>query len=189
MKPQRIELPVLAAGTAFHSIIHCVPGHSFLPIPAALSQVAEKQFGNSDGCAPHWICRGDSNRLFRIPVLRGQWSEKWQQPINWLDRWLSCCSAISHSPLPQPLLSRLSGRHQGEKGTQPCLIMPRRRPLCDKEEAEDGPTSVHNSERLIVGGRMDVWWEILSVLAPVFGLALLGLIVLYALSRAPRRPQ
>jgi hypothetical protein len=42
MKPQRIELPVLAAGTAFHSIIHCVPGHSFLRIPAASSQVTEK---------------------------------------------------------------------------------------------------------------------------------------------------
>jgi hypothetical protein len=38
-------------------------------------------------------------------------------------------------------------------------------------------------------GRMDVWWEILSVLAPVFGLAVLGLIILYAVSRAPRRPQ
>jgi hypothetical protein len=36
---------------------------------------------------------------------------------------------------------------------------------------------------------MDVWWEILSVLAPVFGLALLGLLILYALSRAPRSPQ
>ena len=35
---------------------------------------------------------------------------------------------------------------------------------------------------------MDVWWEILSVLAPVVGLTLLGLIVLYALSRAPRSP-
>jgi hypothetical protein len=36
---------------------------------------------------------------------------------------------------------------------------------------------------------MDVGWEILSVLAPVVCVALLGLIVLYALSRAPRRPQ
>jgi hypothetical protein len=40
-----------------------------------------------------------------------------------------------------------------------------------------------------MGERMDVWWEILYVLAPVVCLALLGLIVLYALSRAPRRPQ
>ena len=32
---------------------------------------------------------------------------------------------------------------------------------------------------------MDVWWEILSVMAPVVCLALLGLIILYALSRAP----
>jgi hypothetical protein len=37
--------------------------------------------------------------------------------------------------------------------------------------------------------RMDVWWEILSVLAPVVCVALLGLIVLHALSRVPRRPQ
>jgi hypothetical protein len=36
---------------------------------------------------------------------------------------------------------------------------------------------------------MDVWWEILSVLAPVVGVALLGLMALYALSRTPRRPQ
>jgi len=35
---------------------------------------------------------------------------------------------------------------------------------------------------------MDVWWEILSVLSPVLLVALLGLTVLYALSRAPRRP-
>ena len=35
----------------------------------------------------------------------------------------------------------------------------------------------------------DVGWEILSVLAPVVCVALLGLIVLYALSRVPRRPQ
>jgi len=40
-----------------------------------------------------------------------------------------------------------------------------------------------------MGERMDVWWEILSVLAPVVCLALLGLIVLYVLSRAPRRSQ
>jgi catechol 2,3-dioxygenase-like lactoylglutathione lyase family enzyme len=37
--------------------------------------------------------------------------------------------------------------------------------------------------------RMDVGWEILSVLAPVVCVSLLGLIVLYALSRAPRRPR
>ena len=36
---------------------------------------------------------------------------------------------------------------------------------------------------------MDVWWEILSVLAPVVGLAMLGLAILYALSRAPRSSQ
>jgi hypothetical protein len=36
---------------------------------------------------------------------------------------------------------------------------------------------------------MDVGWEIFSVLAPVVCVSLLGLIVLYALSRAPRRPQ
>ena len=36
---------------------------------------------------------------------------------------------------------------------------------------------------------MFVGWEILSVLAPVICVSLLGLIVLYALSRAPRRPQ
>jgi hypothetical protein len=36
---------------------------------------------------------------------------------------------------------------------------------------------------------MDVWWGILSVLAPVGFVALLGLMVLYALSRVPRRPQ
>jgi hypothetical protein len=40
-----------------------------------------------------------------------------------------------------------------------------------------------------MGERMDMWWKILSVLAPVFCVVLLGLIVLYALSRAPRRPQ
>jgi hypothetical protein len=40
-----------------------------------------------------------------------------------------------------------------------------------------------------MGQRMDVWWEISSVLAPIVCVALLGLIVLYALSRAPRRPQ
>jgi hypothetical protein len=34
-----------------------------------------------------------------------------------------------------------------------------------------------------------VGWEILSVLAPVVCVSLLGLIVLYALSRAPRRPR
>ena len=32
-------------------------------------------------------------------------------------------------------------------------------------------------------GRMDVWWEILSVLAPVVFVALLGTTVLYALSQ------
>jgi hypothetical protein len=36
---------------------------------------------------------------------------------------------------------------------------------------------------------MDVGWGILSALAPVVFVSLLGLIVLYALSRAPRRPQ
>ena len=36
---------------------------------------------------------------------------------------------------------------------------------------------------------MDAGWEILSVLAPVVFVSLLGPIVLYALSRAPRRPQ
>jgi hypothetical protein len=34
--------------------------------------------------------------------------------------------------------------------------------------------------------RMDVWWEILSVLAPGVFVALLALTVLYALSRAPQ---
>jgi hypothetical protein len=33
------------------------------------------------------------------------------------------------------------------------------------------------------GERLDVWWEILSVLAPVVFVALLGTTVLYALSR------
>jgi hypothetical protein len=52
-----------------------------------------------------------------------------------------------------------------------------------------GPASVHNSERPTMGERMDVWWEILSVLAPVVFVTLLGLLVLYAVSRAPSRPQ
>jgi len=47
----------------------------------------------------------------------------------------------------------------------------------------------HDGEGKVSGDRMDVGWEILSVLAPVVGLSLLGLIVLYALSRAPHRPQ
>ena len=41
----------------------------------------------------------------------------------------------------------------------------------------------HNSEQPTMGGRMDVWWEILSVLAPVVFVALLGTTVLYALSQ------
>ena len=40
-----------------------------------------------------------------------------------------------------------------------------------------------------MGERMNVWWEILSVLAPVVFVALLALMIVYALSRAPRRPQ
>jgi len=47
--------------------------------------MAEGHFGDDDDRAPNWICCGDSNRLFRIPVLRGQWSEKWQQQIKWLN--------------------------------------------------------------------------------------------------------
>ena len=34
-----------------------------------------------------------------------------------------------------------------------------------------------------MGGAIDVWWEILSVLAPVVFVALLGTTVLYALSQ------
>ena len=55
------------------------------------------------------------------------------------------------------------------------------------------PTTLDRSTRMVTeklgGKRMDVGWEILSVLAPVVCVALLGLIVLYALSRVPRRPQ
>jgi hypothetical protein len=40
----------------------------------------------------------------------------------------------------------------------------------------------HNSVRPLWGA-LDVWWEILSVLAPVVVVALLGTTVLYALSR------
>jgi hypothetical protein len=60
---------------------------------------------------------------------------------------------------------------------------------CDKEDGGTWPDSVHNSEQLTTGERTEVWWEILSVLAPVVCVALLGLIALYALSRAPRRSQ
>jgi len=45
------------------------------------------------------------------------------------------------------------------------------------------PDFGHNSERPTMGGAMDVWWEILSVLAPVVFVALLGTTVLYALSQ------
>ena len=48
------------------------------------------------------------------------------------------------------------------------------------------PTAFDLSTTMV---RMDVGWEILSVLTPVVCVSLLGLIVLYALSRAPRRPQ
>jgi hypothetical protein len=47
----------------------------------------------------------------------------------------------------------------------------------------------HKGDGKVSGERMDVGWEILSVLAPVVCVSLFGLIVLYALSRAPRRPQ
>ena len=58
-----------------------------------------------------------------------------------------------------------------------------------KRTGEPGPAPIHNSERPTMGERMGVWWEILSVLTPVVCLALLGLIVLYAFSRAPRHRQ
>jgi hypothetical protein len=60
---------------------------------------------------------------------------------------------------------------------------------CDKEGGGTWPDSVHNFEQPTTGERTEVWWEILSVLAPVVCVALLGLIALYALSRAPRRSQ
>jgi hypothetical protein len=51
-------------------IVRCALGHSFLPIPAASSQVAGKAFG--DGRALNRIHRGDCNRLFPVPTSLNQ---------------------------------------------------------------------------------------------------------------------
>jgi hypothetical protein len=58
------------------------------------------------------------------------------------------------------------------------LTMPR----CDNEV---GRTGLDFGDNFGVNqeGRMDLWWAILSVLAPVIFVALLGTTVLYALSR------
>jgi len=89
-KPQRIELPVLAAGTAFHSIIHCVPGHSFLRIPAASSQVTEKHLET----AMTALLIGYAVAIAIIFVASRSYAANGVKNGN-----SSCCSAISHSPL------------------------------------------------------------------------------------------
>ena len=57
-----------------------------------------------------------------------------------------------------------------------------------KEDSGTWPGFGSNSGQPTTGERMDVWWEILFVLAPGVSVMLLALMVLYVLSR-PGRPQ
>jgi hypothetical protein len=72
------------------NIIHCALGHSFLPIPVASSHVAESHLEVTMaalliGYAVAIAIVFFASRPISINRPRGQWSEKWQEPINWRD--------------------------------------------------------------------------------------------------------
>ena len=72
------------------NIIHCALGHSFLPIPVASSHVAESHLEMTMaalliGYAVAIAIVFFASRPISINRPRGQWSEKWQEPINWRD--------------------------------------------------------------------------------------------------------
>ena len=69
-------------------IIHCALSHSFLPIPAVSSQVAERHLEMTMaalliGYAVAITIVFFASRPISINRPSGEWSEKWQGPINW----------------------------------------------------------------------------------------------------------
>jgi hypothetical protein len=67
---------------------HCALSHSFLPIPAASSQVAERHLEMTMaalliGYAVAITIVFFASRPISINRPSGEWSEKWQGPINW----------------------------------------------------------------------------------------------------------
>jgi hypothetical protein len=109
-------------------IMHCAPRHSFSPHPAASFQLAERSFGDADGCAPRRIRRGDCDSLFCVPANlnqsttnAGKGVKKWQELTNWPDSLLICCWVISRLPLPELLLSLLSGSTRSDNARRGCV--------------------------------------------------------------------